>query len=212
MVASDVPFTTVARRAEVVEIHRGSRFLAVVAPAPTLAVAVTLLSEVRGRHEDATHHCSAWRLGPDMASSDDGEPAGTAGRPMLGVLLKRDLDRVAAVCVRWYGGTNLGTGGLVRAYAGAVAKALDAAGTVEVHESVACRVRAPFARADAVHRLVDGWRNADKGEARYEAAGTVVAVRIRSEDLPAFERAVADATAGEARVEADGPDGDGRPH
>lgn len=201
MVAFPVPHSTVAGRAHASETRSGSRFLAVAAPAPTPADAAGLLAELRDAHPGATHHCSAWRVEPEMASSDDGEPGGTAGRPMLEVLLKRGLDRVAVVCVRWYGGTKLGAGGLVRAYSTAAARALDAAGTRVVHDTVACRIHAPFARADAVHRLVDEWRSAEKGEVEYTAAGPVVPVRIRAADFASLSQAVAEATAGDARIE-----------
>lgn len=202
--------TTVARVAEATEIRSGSRFLAVVAPVADPGEAAAFLDRSRAAHPHATHHCSAWRVGTEMASSDDGEPGGTAGAPMLGVLLKRDLDFVVAVCVRWYGGTKLGAGGLVRAYSGTVAKALDAAGSRAVHDTAPCRVRAPFARTDAVLRLLDDWPHVEKGEVAYDAAGAVVPVRVRSADLPALERAVADATAGDASVERlEGTEADG---
>lgn len=89
-----------------------------------------VVEEARVTHWDARHHCSAFVLGPDGAtvrSNDDGEPAGTAGMPMLEVLTGAGLTDVVAVVTRWFGGTLLGTGGLVRAYAGAVREAVDQA-------------------------------------------------------------------------------------
>lgn len=89
-----------------------------------------VVEEARATHWDARHHCSAFVLGPDRAltrSSDDGEPAGTAGMPMLEVLLGSGLSDVVAVVTRWFGGTLLGTGGLVRAYSQAVREAVTAA-------------------------------------------------------------------------------------
>lgn len=88
----------------------------------------SLLDESRAEFPDARHHCSAWVLGHDSAlrrSADDGEPAGTAGRPMLEVLTGRAVSDVAAVVTRWFGGTLLGTGGLIRAYSDATTAALD---------------------------------------------------------------------------------------
>lgn len=93
-----------------------------------------VVEESRTTHWDARHHCSAFVLGPDGAivrSNDDGEPAGTAGTPMLEVLTGSGLTDVVAVVTRWFGGTLLGTGGLVRAYAGAVREAVDAATVLE---------------------------------------------------------------------------------
>lgn len=196
--------TTIARPAQHEEIVRGSRFLALVAPARSVADGQALLVRARRDHPDASHHCSAWRIGAEMAGSDDGEPGGTAGRPMLNVLLMRDLDHVATVCVRWFGGTKLGAGGLVRAYSGTVAKALDAAGTRTVHDVVSGVVRAPFEHADAIHRLLSGWRHLEGGTPSYDADGARIRVRIRADDGEAFAEAVRDATAGDAAFLPDG--------
>ncbi|NBC96566.1 MAG: hypothetical protein GVY27_09455 [Deinococcus-Thermus bacterium] len=196
-------FTTVARRAEARETIRGSRFLAQVARADDEAAARSLLDAARRAHPDASHHVSAWRVGEILAAHDDGEPGGTAGRPILEVLLKRDLDHVAAVCVRWFGGTKLGAGGLVRAYGGTVAKALDAAGTAVVHASVEGRVTAPYARADAVHRLLDDWPDLRKGAPRYDAVGLSLPVTLRADRRERLARALADATAGDAELVVD---------
>lgn len=89
-----------------------------------------VVEEARATHWDARHHCSAFVLGPDgstVRSNDDGEPAGTAGTPMLEVLTHSGLTDVIAVVTRWFGGTLLGTGGLVRAYSDAVRAAVDEA-------------------------------------------------------------------------------------
>ncbi len=206
-----MPFTTVADRAHVVRTVRGSRFLAVVAPAADVEAARALVTEARAQHPGASHHCSAWRVGPDMAADDDGEPGGTAGRPMLEVLLKRDLDRVGAVCVRWFGGTKLGAGGLVRAYGGTVAQALDLAGTAVVHETVTARVFVPYPRVDVAHRLLDGWPELRKGEPAYGPSGVRIPVTVRADRAEALAEAVADATAGDAELTLDDPAGtDGR--
>jgi uncharacterized YigZ family protein len=94
------------------------------------AAARAVVEEARTTHWDARHHCSAFVLGPDGAtvrSNDDGEPAGTAGTPMLEVLTHSGLSDVVAVVTRWFGGTLLGTGGLVRAYSDAVRAAVEEA-------------------------------------------------------------------------------------
>ncbi len=131
-----VPARDVAVETEV----RRSRFLAVVRRVPDEATARTVVAQLRRTHGDAGHHCSALVLGADGAlerSSDDGEPAGTAGAPMLEALRGAGLSDTLAVVVRWFGGTLLGAGGLVRAYGDAVRLALDEAGTrrrVLLHE------------------------------------------------------------------------------
>lgn len=91
--------------------------------------------QVRREYPDATHHCTAMRIGSVVRSSDDGEPAGTAGRPMLDVLEGMDLDDVAAVVIRYFGGTLLGKGGLVRAYSSSVRLAAEQAELMEVRKT-----------------------------------------------------------------------------
>ncbi|GAB3623581.1 YigZ family protein [Mariniluteicoccus endophyticus] len=118
------------------EIKR-SRFLGCLLRVDDEAAARDFVARLRRTHHDARHHCSAFVLGPDrdvQRSSDDGEPAGTAGIPMLEALTLRrtrgdvaDLTDVCAVVVRWFGGIKLGAGGLVRAYSDAVSAALDTA-------------------------------------------------------------------------------------
>lgn len=107
-----------------------SRFLADVRRVEAEAEARAVIAAVRATHRDARHHCSAFVLGPGgrlQRSNDDGEPSSTAGGPMLATLTGAGLSDVVAVVTRWFGGTLLGTGGLTRAYAGAVAAALESA-------------------------------------------------------------------------------------
>lgn len=110
--------------------EKASVFLTELHPAEDSDTRTSLLARIRKRDFDATHHCSAWREGVPVTaygSDDDGEPAGTAGPPMLRVLEGEELTDLLAVSIRWYGGTKLGTGGLVRAYTegvqGAIAEA-----------------------------------------------------------------------------------------
>ncbi len=116
-------FATIAAPVEAeLEVKR-SRFLCRLVPVSDETTARAEVDAVRKNHWDARHHCSAFVLGPDAAterSSDDGEPSGTAGAPMLEVLRGSGLTDVVAIVTRWFGGTLLGTGGLVRAYGDAV--------------------------------------------------------------------------------------------
>lgn len=107
---------------------RGSRFLAWVFYAPDEAAFEVRAAELQLEHAKARHHCWAWCIGSAYRFNDDGEPGGTAGRPMLQVLEGSKLQDLAAICVRYFGGVKLGTGGLARAYSGATARALEAAG------------------------------------------------------------------------------------
>ena len=114
------------------EIQR-SRFLCCVARVETPEQAADFIAAIRKRHWDASHNCSAFRIGPEaeqQRSNDDGEPAGTAGVPMLEVLGRREITDTVAVVTRYFGGIKLGVGGLVRAYGRAVGETLDQVGTV----------------------------------------------------------------------------------
>jgi uncharacterized YigZ family protein len=124
------------------EIQR-SRFITTLAPAGTVEAARAFIERIRQEFADATHNCWAFLVGPPGSSghvgmSDDGEPHGTAGRPMLTVLQHGGVGDIAAVVTRYYGGTKLGKGGLARAYSGGVQLAL---ATLETREKVAYRRR-----------------------------------------------------------------------
>ena len=145
---------TAESRAEIRE--KGSRFLAVIGPAADEAVAKALLGELARRHPDATHHCWAWRIGepPRERSADAGEPAGTAGVPILQVLRGAGLSDVLAVVVRWFGGIKLGKGGLARAYAAAAREAVQGLSVVSRVPAVRLAVEVPYERVGAVKRLI----------------------------------------------------------
>lgn len=110
-------------------VEKKSRFIATVVPVETEEEAVAFINETKKKYWDARHNCSAFVIGSRQEltrCSDDGEPAGTAGRPMLDVLLKEDMHNVAVVVTRYFGGVLLGTGGLVRAYQKATQQGLAA--------------------------------------------------------------------------------------
>jgi len=136
--------------------EKGSRFLAVVGPAANETAAKELLESLARRHPGATHHCWAWRLGrpPRERSADAGEPAGTAGMPILQVLRGAGLSDVLAVVVRWFGGTKLGKGGLARAYAAAAREAVAGLPVVLRVPAVRLSVELPYERVGAVKRLI----------------------------------------------------------
>ncbi|MCT9094712.1 YigZ family protein [Haloarchaeobius sp. HME9146] len=127
-------FNTIAGPGEARFEVRGSEFIGHVRPVDTVADAEAFIQSVAAEYDDATHNVPAYRVRADPLrewSSDDGEPTSSAGKPALNVLAQRDIENVVAVVTRYYGGTNLGVGGLVRAYSRAVKEAVDAAGVVE---------------------------------------------------------------------------------
>ncbi len=138
------------------EVKR-SRFITYLRRTPTEAEARDFIAELRRKHFDARHHCSAFLVGPDRTvqrSNDDGEPSGTAGLPMLEALAKRqmpsgrcDLSDATAVVVRYFGGVLLGAGGLVRAYSQAVSGAMDNADLLVRRRMAVFAIEAPHAEA-----------------------------------------------------------------
>ncbi len=127
-----------------VEISR-SRFIAYVSPAATEDAALTFIEKIRKQHWDATHNCSAYIVGDNdgfQKGDDDGEPSGTAGRPMLEVIKKLNVKDTVVVVTRYFGGIKLGAGGLVRAYSKSAAAGLEAAGVVErrLHTALAVTI------------------------------------------------------------------------
>lgn len=120
-----------------------SRFVAYAAPVATVEEAMRFFAE-RGDPE-ATHNCWAYRIGQEYRFNDDGEPGGTAGRPILQAIEGQDMDRVAVLVVRWYGGIKLGAGGLVRAYGGCAANCLRLGQRSEIVDLATVRCACGFA-------------------------------------------------------------------
>lgn len=170
------------------------------ASASTREEAEALRSAVRRLHHDATHHVLAYRpLEGSGWWDDDGEPSGTAGRPVLDAIEGRGLRRTAVVVTRWFGGVKLGTGGLSRAYAGAAARALSLVPARPATRASRCLVHFDHPDTGAVMRRLEAF-GARRGEARYGS-------RVRLEVLvpraarTELARALADATGGRARFE-----------
>ena len=145
-IASPVHFELVIKK---------SRFIACVQPMPDRAGAQQVVTKLRAEHPGAAHVCWALLAGGQSAAVDDGEPSGTAGRPMLDVLRHQDLEGVLATVVRYFGGVKLGAGGLVRAYTDSVAQALLQAEKVPIIKLQALRCTAPYALEGMVRRELD---------------------------------------------------------
>ena len=135
---------------------RHSRFLAHAAPVDAPAAAMAFIA--RASEPEATHNCWAWRIGQEYRSSDDGEPAGTGGRPILAAIDGQGCDRVAVVVTRWYGGIKLGAGGLVRAYGGTAAECLRLAERRPLVAMAALELACAFEDLGAVHVALAPWR------------------------------------------------------
>lgn len=166
---------TIAEAVEHELVIRKSRFLTYVAPVASPQHADEIIADLKRRFWDARHNCSAQVTGlsGDRArSSDDGEPSGTAGMPMLEVLRRRELTDVVAVVTRYFGGIKLGAGGLVRAYSSAVSEALDRAALVDRRALSQVTIPVPHADAGRFDNLLREWvlrHDAVLGETTYTA-------------------------------------------
>ena len=143
---------TLAQPAHSELVIKKSRFIGCVQAVPDRAAAQAVVAQLRLEHPAATHVCWAFLAGGQSAANDDGEPGGTAGRPMLEVLRRQDLEGVLATVVRYFGGVKLGAGGLVRAYTDAVAQALLTATKVPLQKMLALRCAVPYAMEGMVRR------------------------------------------------------------
>ncbi|MBU6492260.1 MAG: YigZ family protein [Burkholderiales bacterium] len=164
---------------------RKSRFIGMVLPVSTRDEARQRLQEIRAQWPGATHYC--WVLLCEGASGfdDDGEPSGTAAKPMYNVLMHKGLNNVLGVVVRYYGGIKLGAGGLVRAYGQAISEALKHATLVQAEPTVERTYRVAFAAESALRRLCEK-SGAQVLEVGYGEAVTL-RVRLKSAELEAFE-------------------------
>ena len=199
------PYRTLARpeRVEIAKV-KGSRFIASGFPfqgETELAQAVTALRE---EFRDANHHCYAWRDGDRFRYSDDGEPSGSAGKPILQQIEGHDLDRVAVVVTRIFGGTKLGVGGLVRAYGGAASELLDRATIVERIPYRVIRVVIPYPLTAALARVAAtfGLEPVESGFGEHVEQ----TFHVTLDRTEAFVTAVGEETAGRAETRVSDPE------
>lgn len=200
--SSRYPIPARPHRAE--ETIQKSRFITALAHASTAEAAQGFLARIREEFPDATHHCWAFVAGPpgetaSIGMSDDGEPHGTAGRPMLTALLHSGVGEIVAVCTRYYGGTKLGTGGLSRAYSGGVNLALETLPTEEKVERTILRLEVDYESVDPLRRLLEEVEAVVEEEEYGEAVRYRVA--LPTEALVTLTERVAGITRGRGIVE-----------
>lgn len=181
---------------------KGSRFIASLAPAASADEAEAFLAHVRAELPDAGHHAFAWRIGTTATrfrSSDDGEPSGSAGRPILAQLEGHEVFDLCCVVSRWFGGTKLGVGGLMRAYGGTAGQALDRARLRTVVVQRALRVRHPYECSGAVTSVLVAY-DLEPQDGEYGEA-VAFTVRVPLARAEAFALELSDRTAGRAELE-----------
>lgn len=182
--------TLAARAAHTLEVKH-SRFIVYAAPVASPEAALAFLAEVAD--PAATHNCWAYRIGGQYRFSDDGEPAGTAGRPILAAIDGQGYDQVMAVVTRWYGGIKLGAGGLVRAYGGAAAECLRLAPRQPLIAYADVAIAYPFDVTGAVHAAV-GQFGAEKLSEEFLAEGASLRLRLPADRVDALKIQLRDAT------------------
>lgn len=188
--------------AEAELVEKKSRFIATIRPVADEGEAAAFIEEMKKNYYDARHNCSAYVIGSGAEitrSSDDGEPGGTAGRPMLEVLLGSEIRNIAAVVTRYFGGTLLGTGGLVRAYSGVLKEALAKCETARHHFGVRLKVKTDY---NAVGKLqyIFGSKNIDIEDSVY-AADVELTVIVPVEEYDRLCKELVEATSGRAVIE-----------
>ena len=188
---------TLSAPAQLAQEIRKSRFVARAAAAESEEAAMSIIGRVA--EKAATHNCWAWRIGTRYRFSDDGEPGGTAGRPILQAIDAQGFDQVVVVVTRWFGGIKLGTGGLARAYGGCAAECLRTAAKAELVDSVRVQCKLEFSvlpRLRArLHDLV-----AEVEDESFDGGGVTVIIDIPGARLSELEALIADLTRGRAEL------------
>ena len=183
-------------------VEKKSRFIATVRPVETEEEALAFIEEMKKKYWDARHNCSAFVIGKRQEltrCSDDGEPAGTAGRPMLDVLLKENIHNAAVVVTRYFGGVLLGTGGLVRAYQQATKAGLSASEIIEKKDGAVLFIRTDYTGIGRLQYLF-AQEKITVMDTAYEADVLVKAV-IPENDKKRIEKTIIEQTNGTAKLE-----------
>jgi uncharacterized YigZ family protein len=196
-----MPYTLVGF-CEYREEIRKSRFITLAAPITSPAEAQAFIEQ----HSDldATHNCWAWKLGEQYRSSDDGEPGGTAGRPILAAIQAQACDQVVVLVIRWYGGIQLGTGGLARAYGGGANKCLQNAEKVELISRVSLQCVCGFAELALVKLRTAECGGVVNAE-RFTANGVELQLAVGEEHIETLQTRLADLSRGQIRLERETP-------
>lgn len=191
------PYKTLICRASDEFIIHKSRFIGYGCPCETEEEALAFLSEIRTRHKDATHNCYAYIIGANMGVmrySDDGEPGGTAGMPIIEVMKARQVTNACVVVVRYFGGVLLGAGGLTRAYSQGAATAINAAGVGEVSPTRRYLMEVPYPMLGRVEYLLKSLPVIVEDKQFSDAI--VMTLIVRARDDEAFLSAVTSGTDG----------------
>ena len=185
-------------------IEKKSRFIATVRPVETEEEALAFLEETKKKYWDARHNCYVYSIGMNREftrCSDDGEPSGTAGRPMLDVILGEDIYNVAVVVTRYFGGVLLGTGGLVRAYSKAVQEGLAASKVILKQKGILLKITTDYTGIGKI-QYIAGERSIPVLDSEYTDK-VVMKLLVPVQDVGSVEKAITEGTNGRAGIEKD---------
>lgn len=192
-----MPFT-LAQPIELMEEIKKSRFLTRAFPITSVSGAENIIESIR--KEQATHHCFAWKFHQNYRFNDDGEPAGTAGKPILSAIEGKDCDCALIIVTRWFGGIKLGTGGLVRAYGGGAARALQKAELTELVDWQGLTFHCPFNLLPIVENDIQNFQ-AQIENRNFDDLGCKLTIRLPKPYAQGFISWIRDQSAGKIAID-----------
>ncbi len=196
---------TLASATELMEEIKKSRFLTRAFPINSIAEAEEIIETIR--KEEATHHCYAWKFHSNYRFNDDGEPTGTAGKPILNAIEGRNCDCVLVIVTRWFGGVKLGTGGLVRAYGGGASRTLQKAELVELVDWQILTFHCPFNLLPIVENEVQNFL-AQIDNRHFDDSGCEVTLRLPKDEQENFIDWIKDISSGKILIDRENPPSD----
>lgn len=183
---------------QLLEEIKKSRFLVQVSPVNTAEQAAEFINKVSDL--TATHNCWAWKIGQNYRFNDDGEPGGTAGRPMLTAIEGQQCDYVVAVVTRWFGGIKLGTGGLARAYGGSVARCLQQAPLIELVTRIQCQFHCYYSEWPLLENRLASLEAIIEQQS-FDAEGTALILALPEQNIATLQQWLNDLTKGRIQAE-----------
>ena len=202
------PMFQLAQPSSIEQVIKKSRFLASAIPVTSEEEAKSAIAA--HSQADASHNCWAWRIGASYRFSDDGEPSGTAGKPILAAIDGHSIDKAVVVVTRWFGGVLLGGGGLVRAYGGTAAACLRDARLIEMKPSLDGYFHLEFSDLALVKSKLAAFKDLRILDERFDATGADIVARMVETEVEAVVRLVADLTRGRSEISLDPPDAKAR--
>ncbi|MBI0000309.1 YigZ family protein [Bartonella sp. W8122] len=196
---------TLASATELMEEIKKSRFLTRAFPINSVTEAEEIIETIR--KEEATHHCYAWKFHSNYRFNDDGEPTGTAGKPILNAIEGKNCDCVLVIVTRWFGGVKLGTGGLVRAYGGGASRTLQKAELVELVDWQILTFHCPFNLLPIVENEVQNFL-AQIDNRHFDDSGCEVTLRLPKDEQENFIDWIKDISSGKILIDRENPRSD----